>query len=135
MNTLTQHPTAEPGRLKTVVLYGNSLAVTTFGACLRETPGVRLLSMTTDIPDEVPRLRDLKPDIVLFDLAAALPSFAVALWKTNPSLLLIGVDLLRGELLVLGGSREQVLSVGDLIKVMRGERPHNGNGRLVEEPQ
>src|SRR5512140_3381204 len=108
--------------MRTVVLYGNSLAVTAFGAGLRGMPDMRLLPMDAGRPDEMAWLQTLQPDIVMFDLATALPGFAIPLLKVHPELLLIGVDLLKGDILVLAGSREQVLSVTDLVEIIRGER-------------
>jgi hypothetical protein len=126
MTILTSHPRSEHGRLRTVVLYGNSLAVTTFGASLQGTPGVCVQSMDANLSDPIPRLQELKPDIVMFDLATAHPGFAISLWKVHPHLLLIGVDLPRGEILLLAGSRQQVLNVTDLIEVIRGDRQSIG---------
>jgi hypothetical protein len=115
-----QDPQRTPGPLKTIVLYGNSLVVSSFGASLQGIPGLRILSIEAGLPDAAQRLQALKPDIILFDLATAHPDFAIPLWKTYPGLLLIGVDLSGGELLVLSGCREQVLDVSDLLEVIHG---------------
>ncbi len=107
---------------KTIVLYGNSLVISSFGASLQGISGLSILSLDAGLPDAVQRLQALKPDIVMFDLATAHPDFAITLWKTYPGLLLIGVDLPGGELLVLSGCREQVLNVSDLVEIIHGER-------------
>ena len=64
----------------TVVLYGNSLALSGVGASLEDRAGLR---------DRAGRRRGrcpvrLEPDVVVFDLAAARPD-VVALWKTVPA--------------------------------------------------
>jgi hypothetical protein len=109
----------EPNPTRTVVLYGNSLVISSFGASLQSCPGLFVLSMDAEMPDAVQRMLTLKPDIVMFDLATAHPDFAISLWKTQPKLLLIGVDIAKGEILVLSGSRQQVLSLTDLVGVIQ----------------
>ena len=59
-------------------------------------------------------------DVVIFDLAMAQPEFAIALWKAQPRLLLIGVDLTTGQALVLSGQPSRLLTMDDLLQVIEG---------------
>jgi hypothetical protein len=107
--------------------------VSIFGASLQGIPGLSILSIDAGLPDADQRLQALKPDIVMFDLATAHPNFAITLWDAYPGLLLIGVDLQKGELLVLSGCREQVLSVSDLVEVIQHQSLSEGIRDWIKE--
>jgi hypothetical protein len=107
--------------MRTVVLYGNSLVVSTFGANLEGQPGLQLLRVAPCTPDANQRLGAIRPDIVIFDLATGRTDFAVSLWKALPKLLLIGVSPDSSEMLVLSGRQQQVLCVEDLLPIIHGE--------------
>jgi hypothetical protein len=109
--------------MPTVVLYGNSLIVSTFGASLEGRPGLRLLRVETSTPGADQRLGAMRPDIVIFDLATEHTDFAISLWKTLPDLLLIGVTPDSSQMLVLSGRQQQALSVEDLLSIIQGENP------------
>lgn len=104
--------------MRTVILYGNSLAVSSVGASLRECPGLRVLPMTTGAPDAVGALLEVQPDVVIFDLTATQPNFAVALLHARPGLLLVGVDLNTDKVLVLSSQTSHVLTTDDLLHVI-----------------
>jgi hypothetical protein len=103
---------------RTVVLYGNSLVVSSVGASLRDRAGLELVRLDAGVPDAAQRLEALRPDVVLFDLATAQPDFAVTLLKEHTKLLLIGVDLTNARMLVLSGHESNVLTVDDLLHVI-----------------
>jgi hypothetical protein len=107
--------------LRTVVLYGNSLVVSSIGASLQGRAELQVSSVDTTCPQAEERLRALQPDVVIFDLAAARPEFAIALWKTQPHLLLIGVDLLAHEALMLSGQPSRLLTLDDLLGAIKNE--------------
>lgn len=107
--------------LQTIVLYGNSLVVSTFGASLEGRPGLRLTRVEAGSPGADQQLEAIRPDIVIFDLAIERASFAVNLWKALPGLLLIGVTADRRELLVLSGRQQQASCVEDLLSIIQGE--------------
>ncbi len=104
--------------MQTVALYGNSLVVSSIGASLQGRAGLQVLSVDATLPDATERLDALKPDVVVFDLAAAQPEFAIALWKARPRLLLIGVDLTTSQVLVLSGQPARLLTMDDLLQVI-----------------
>ncbi len=103
---------------RTVILYGNSLAVSSIGASLRERVGLRVLPVDAALTDAARQLCELHPDIILFDLATARPDFAIALWKAQPGLLLIGVDLLIGKALVFSSQPSRALTTDDLLQLI-----------------
>ncbi len=107
--------------MQTVLLYGNSLAVSTIGASLQACPDLQVLSLDPTRPDATRRLEELQPGIVIFDLATANPNFAIDLWRAHPGTLLIGVDPSSDEMLILSGRPQPALSVHDLISVIRDQ--------------
>jgi hypothetical protein len=104
--------------MRTVALYGNSLVVSSIGAGLQGRAGLQVLSVDSALPDAARRLGALQPDVIIFDLAVAHPEFAIALWKAQPRLLLIGVDLTTGQALVLSSQPSRLLTVDDLVHVI-----------------
>ena len=106
---------------RTVVLYGNSLVVSAFGASLKGLPELQLLRVDACLPDADQRLSAIRPDIVIFDLATERTDFAVSLWKALPNLLLIGASPDSSEMLILSGRQQQVLCVEDLLPIIHGK--------------
>jgi hypothetical protein len=104
--------------MRTVALYGNSLVISSIGASLQGRAGLQVLFVDAALPDAASRLGALQPDVVIFDLAVAQPEFALALWKAQPRLLLIGIDLTNGQALVLSGQPSRLLTMGDLLQVI-----------------
>ncbi len=104
--------------MRTIVLYGNSLAVSSVGASLRDCEGLRLVSVRAVLPDAFHELIKLRPDVVIFDLTATQPNFALALLQARPGLLLVGVDLKTDKALVLSGQTSHVLTTEDLLRVI-----------------
>jgi hypothetical protein len=84
--------------MRTVAIYGNSLVLSSIRASLEHRTELRVLS---------------------FD--AAMP--AVALWKAQPHVLLIGVDLAADRALVLSGQSSHVLTPDDLVQVIETRAP------------
>ena len=106
--------------MRTVALYGNSLVVSSIGASLQGRAGLEIRCVDATLPDAASQLSALQPDVVIFDLAVAEPEFAIALWKAQPRLLLIGVDLTTGQALVLSGQSSRLLTPDDLLQVIEG---------------
>ncbi len=104
--------------MRKVALYGNSLVVSSIGAGLQGRAGLQVSSVDATLPDAVSRLGALRPDVVIFDLAVSQPEFAIALWKAQPCLLLIGVDLTTGQALVLSSQPSRLLTMDDLLQVI-----------------
>ena len=106
--------------MRTVALYGNSLVISSIGASLQGRVGLEIKCVDAVLPDAASQLAALQPDIVIFDLAVAHPEFAIELWKAQPRLLLIGVDLKTGQALVLSGQSSRLLTPDDLLQVIEG---------------
>ncbi len=104
--------------MRKVALYGNSLVVSSIGASLQGCAGLQVCSVDAILPDAALRLGALQPDVVIFDLTMAQPEFAIALWKAQPHLLLIGVDLATGQALMLSGQPSRLLTIDDLLQVI-----------------
>jgi hypothetical protein len=109
-----------------VVLYGNSLALSGVGASLEGHPGVELVRVeAADASAET--LHELKPDVVVFDMATVQPD-VVALWKRDPPVLPIGVDLLKQQVVVFSGKPSRALTTGDLLRVIEGSAGRKARG-------
>jgi hypothetical protein len=108
--------------LLTVVLYGNSLALSGVGASLEARPGLRVVRVdAADASAEA--LSKVEPDVVVFDLATAQPD-VVALWRRDPPVLPIGVDLLKHQVVVFSGKRSRALTSDDLLRVIESRMSH-----------
>lgn len=115
--------------MRTVVLYGNSLVVSSVGASLQGDTGLAVLPIDASTPDAAARLEELDPDVIIFDLATARPDLNISLWKAHSHVRLIGVDLARHELLLLSGQQAAARSANDLLELVNGLQPGS------EEPQ
>ncbi len=104
--------------MRTIILYGNSLAVSSLGASLRDREGLRVLPVPTGDLSETQWRNEQQPDVVVFDLASPQPGFAVELLRSRPGLLLVGVDLANGKALVLSSQTSRVLTTDDLVQVI-----------------
>lgn len=109
--------------MQTVVIYGNSLVVSSIGASLQGCADLQVVLVDLNAPDAQQCLKALQPDIVIFDLGTVRSDFPVALFKETPHLLLIGVDLTADRALLLSGQPARVLTTEDLLQVIRLNDP------------
>jgi len=110
-------------KMRTVVLCGDNLVMSTLAATLRKKPQFDLQQMDAsrlDVPDG---LEAIVPDAIMFDLATAASDFAVGCLQRHPDTLLIGIDLKANRMLVLSGKHSRLLTVDDLTKVLDAESP------------
>lgn len=121
-------------KIRTVVLYGSDLVVSTVGANLRGRVGFQILQIDPLLPNVLQRLDEARPDVVLFDLAGAQPDFTITALRKNPGLLLIGVDLGSDKMLVMSGEESRLLTTEDLVHTMETGRPvlHDAQGGAVK---
>jgi hypothetical protein len=98
--------------MRTVALYGDSVVLSSIAASLERCAGLWVVRSES--------VGDLKPDVAIFDLAAGQPDIALALWKAQPNLMVIGVDLSADKALVLSGKESLVLTLEDLVNVIEG---------------
>jgi hypothetical protein len=107
--------------MKTIVLYGNSLVVSSIGASLEGCPDLQVLPVDATLPGADQRLSSLQPEIVVFDLAETQPELIITLWKAQTHLSLIGVDLAKNQALVLSGRPARILTLQDLLQVITSQ--------------
>jgi hypothetical protein len=105
-------------QVRTVVLYGRALSLSAIGASLIARPGWQVEQIDAGLPAPSERLRELRPNAVLFDLAAAHPEDIIPLLQELRGLLLIGVDLVNHQALVLSGDLPSILTSDDLIRLI-----------------
>ncbi len=103
---------------RTLVLYGASLSVAAIGAGLAGKPGWHVIPMEPVSPAATERLLRLRPDVVLFDLAAAQPDTVISLLTKLPGLLLVGVDLAHQQALVLFGEQPKLCTTDDFVRLI-----------------
>lgn len=115
----------------TVVLLGNSLALAGVGASLEGRPDLRVVHAGgADAFAEA--LRELEPDVAVFDMAANQPD-VVELWRRHPRVLPVGVDLLEHRAVVFSRHSSSVLTTDDLLRVIEGRKsPRTRNPRRRE---
>ena len=111
---------------RTVALYGSNLVMSTIGASLQEKPEFQVQQIQGLLPDIIDNLEAPPPDVILFDLAAAEPHFAVPLLRNHPTIMLIGVDVSCNKMLVLSGEQSRLLTADDLVQVIEGGIPPVG---------
>jgi hypothetical protein len=108
---------------RTVALFESHLGMATIGARLRQKRGIRVRTIK-GLPNDIDeKIRTSPPDAIIFDLAAAAPSFAVPLLRRFPGVVLIGVDLTTNRMLVMSGKQARLLTDDDLVRVIEQKIP------------
>jgi hypothetical protein len=105
--------------IRTILFYGNSLAVSSIAANLACQDKVIIRHVDASVLDLARQVESLAPDVLIFDLAAAPPDNAIGLLREHPGLMLIGVDASTARMLVLSGRRSQALTTDDLTQVIQ----------------
>lgn len=103
-----------------VALYGSNLLLATIGASLQQKPELQIQQIEGTLPTTLESADPTPLDVVLFDLATAQPDFAIPLLRKHPTILLIGVDLIRHEMLVFSGQQSSLVTADDLVRVIVG---------------
>ena len=89
------------------------------GASLQEKPEFEVQKIDGFLPDIIGKLDAAPPDVILFDLAAAQPHFAIPLMHTHPTILVIGVNLANSKMLVLSGRESCLITAEDLVQAIQ----------------
>jgi len=97
--------------------------MSTIGASLRKKPQFQVQEIKESFSDIIDKLEAAPPNVILFDLAASQPDFAIPLLQKHPEIVLIGIDLSNNKMLVLSGAQSQLLTPKDLMDVIEGEKP------------
>lgn len=103
---------------KKVLIYGRSLNLEGIGVSLKLDGNLDVIVIE---PGEQNSLEDLKPEVVLFDLAEPPEELSLALLRKQPGVLLIGVEPCSDEVLVLTGKRSKVVSVSELANLVSAQ--------------
>jgi len=108
--------------MRTVAIWGNSLVLSSIHASLERRAGLRVLPFDATTPGATEQLRAAHPDAIIFDVGSK-PDFAFALWKAQPDVQLIGVDVAADQALVLSGRSSRVLTIDDLVQIIEKRSP------------
>jgi hypothetical protein len=76
-----------------VGICGNQLVLSVIGACLQGKPGFEVQGIAGFLPALTGKPAGAPPDVVLFDLAANPPHFAISPIHAHPTITMIGIDL------------------------------------------
>ena len=101
-----------------VAVYGNSLNIAGIVPSLKADTTLEVLCVNLDSPNARQSLDENDLAAIVFDLSDPPLRLDVALLRDRPSLLLIGVDPSRDEMLVLSSHPAQALSMADLVSVI-----------------
>jgi hypothetical protein len=101
-----------------VAVYGSSLNMALIVASLKADTTVDVLCVNLDAPQARQSLDEKDLAAIVFDLNDLPLCLDAALLRSQPGVLLIGVDPSRDELLVLSSHPEQARSITDLVSVI-----------------
>ncbi len=115
-----------------VALYGNSVVMSSIGTILQERPEfeVQKIEWLPSGISETPH--SFLPDVILFDLATAPADLAISLLRRHPKVMLIGVDLVKSEMLVLSGEQSRLVTAADLVQVIKIHKGSSSGGRWMD---
>jgi DNA-binding NarL/FixJ family response regulator len=115
-----------------IALYGTNLTMSTVAASLQQRPEFQVQEIKGEFSDIIDKLEAAPPDVILFDLFAAQPDFAVPLLRKHPGILLIEVDLMNNKMLLLSGEQSRLMTTEDLAKVVEGASTSKMRRRLLK---
>ena len=101
-----------------VALYGSEISMSAISTSLQNNPQFQVRQIGGSSPDMMKELEIAPPDVILFDLAAGQPDFAVPVLRNHPGIMLIGVDLMSHKMLVVSGEHSRLSTEQDLVKVI-----------------
>ena len=103
-----------------VALYGSSLFLSGIERSLRAEPGLEVVHIQPDAPDECLHREVTGASLLAFDVHEASPELMLALFKETPDLALLALDPESDRLLVLSGRVSGARTIGDLVQIIRG---------------
>jgi hypothetical protein len=106
--------------MRTVGLCGTNLILSTIGASLKQQPDIQVHQIEGSLVDATGTSDTPLPDVILFDLGAALLPFVLSLLKRYPGITLIGIDLTNNSMLLLSGRQSRLLTADDLMRAIQG---------------
>ena len=102
-----------------VILYGSSLFLSGIERSLRAEPGLEIVQIQLDAPDECLLRELMDASLLAFDIHEASPELMLALFKDTPQLALLALDPENDRLMVLSNQKSAARTIGDLIQVIR----------------
>jgi hypothetical protein len=99
-----------------VAVYGSNVVMSSLCASLQKRPDLEVRRLDAGLSSD--EIDAAFPDVILFDLAAGQPDFAISAMQKNPTMLLVGVDLTSHKMLVLSGEQSHLLTADDLVRVV-----------------
>ena len=102
-----------------VALYGSSLFLSGIERRLRAEPGLEVVHIQPDAPDECLLSEVKDASLLAFDIHEASPELMLALFKETPHLALLALDPESDRLLALSGQVSGARTIGDLTQVIR----------------
>jgi len=102
-----------------VILYGSSLFLSGIERSLRAEPGLEIVQIQLDAPDECLFRELMDANLLAFDIHEASPELMLALFKETPQLALLALDPESDRLMVLSNHKSGARTIGDLIQVIR----------------
>lgn len=113
ISALTKHPAVQ----HMVVLYGDSIFISSIAAQMQQQPDLHVLHIIRPLaPADMQQVR--LPDVFICDLDTVQASLVLHLLKHQPQLILIGVNPAHNTASVLVNQRSQVETMHDLISLM-----------------
>ncbi len=98
-----------------IVLFGNSIILGTIGASLRRSSRFEVITLPPSQPED---LKDMAPDIVLFDLEAERPEAAFSLSEGCSRVLFVGISPDTNLVKMWSGQQLRELSTLDLLEAI-----------------
>ncbi len=116
------HSTSTSNNRRRVLLYGKSLILGTIAASLKQYRAIEIIPSASSLPTLM-ELGTLAPDVIVFDVQAAHPEFAVTLLAMRPQLVLIGIDPSSDQMLLWSGQQTRALTMQDLVGAIMHQQP------------
>lgn len=104
-----------------VVLYGNSLFMAGVEASLKDRPDWKVIRVDTALDNAREQLRQLRPDVVIFNMDTPHEQFVLSFLKEHPGLPLLGLGLTSDTVVVFSSQPYKVLTVADLTRVIQNQ--------------
>lgn len=104
-----------------ILLYGDTLVLAGIQASLGSDPSLEVIRPARLTSEQ--ELYDLRPDVVIFDVATVQPELRYVLMQELHGLLLVGVDPETHQALVLSGQPVRALTTDDLLHVIESHVP------------
>jgi hypothetical protein len=106
--------------LPCIVIYGNTLPLAGIAVALQGREDIQVISIPANCPDEMERLNDLHPDVVLFDLDQIGVHMIFSYLEPDARPVLMGVDANNNHLTVWSGREITVQTIPDLLQMIEG---------------